>query len=355
MRPERQVVYWSLLLVAVALAAALLSHAILPFVLGVLLAYALNPLVRLVMRARLPRTLASAIVLVLGLALIGLAFAVLAPFVVDQLQKFAISLPGLATKLKVVAEDVARERLGSRYGEFQGQIDAALSGAFGNWSSIASNAANQLLAQMKSLWTIVSILLVTPLVAFYVLCDWEPMLAKIDGWLPREHAPMLRRLGADINNAISAFVRGQGTVCMILALYYAISLHVVGLNYGLLLGLVTGVLSFVPFVGWALGLIVSLTVGLAQYWPATQPLLMIALVFAVGYVLDAFVLSPKLVGERLGLHPVWLLFALAVFSSLMGFVGILIAVPVAAAIAVLVRYGLEFYLRSDLYKGDTTA
>lgn len=355
MRAERQVMIWSVLLMIAVFIVALISNAILPFVLGVALAYALNPIVRLTMRTGLPRTVASTIVLSFGLLLIGALVAVLAPLVLDQVQKFALALPGYTQKLKVVAEDLARDRLGSRYPEFQAQIDAALSGAFGNWSGIASNAVNQLLAQMKSLWTIISLLLVTPLVAFYVLCDWEPMLAKIDGWLPREHAPVIRRLAADVNGAISAFVRGQGSVCLILAIFYAVSLQLVGLNYGLLLGLGTGLLSFVPFVGWALGLIVSTVVALAQYWPTAQPILLVLAVFAVGYILDAFVLSPKLVGERLGLHPVWLLLALAVFSSLLGFVGILIAVPVAAAIAVLVRYGLRFYLDSELYKGEGRA
>ncbi len=352
MRPERQAMYWLLLLIAASLAVILLSDAILPFVLGLLLAYALNPLVRFVMRTGLPRTVASSVVLVFGMAAIGSTLTLLAPVIIDQVQKFAISLPELSAKLKLVAEDIARERLGSRYPEFQGQIEMALSSAFGNSSSFATTAVNQVLAQMKSLWTIISVVLVTPLVAFYVLCDWEPMRTKIDGWLPRRYAPTVRQLGTDIDGAISAFVRGQGMVCLILALYYAVAMQIIGLNYGLSLGIATGVLSFVPFVGWALGLIVSMAVATAQYWPAFQPIALVALVFVVGYVLDAFVLSPKLVGERLGLPPVWLLLALAVFSSLLGFVGILIAVPVAAAIAVVVRHLLQVYLASDLYDGD---
>ncbi len=352
MRPERQAMYWLLLLIAASLAVILLSDAILPFVLGLLLAYALNPLVRFVMRTGLPRTVASSVVLVFGMVAIGSTLTLLAPVIIDQVQKFAISLPELSAKLKMVAEDIARERLGSRYPEFQGQIEMALSSAFGNSSSFATTAVNQVLAQMKSLWTIISVVLVTPLVAFYVLCDWEPMRTKIDGWLPRRYAPTVRQLGTDIDGAISAFVRGQGMVCLILALYYAAALQIIGLNYGLSLGIATGVLSFVPFVGWALGLIVSMAVAVAQYWPAFQPITLVALVFIVGYVLDAFVLSPKLVGERLGLPPVWLLLALAVFSSLLGLVGILIAVPVAAAIAVVVRHLLQVYLASDLYDGD---
>lgn len=354
MRLERQIVIWSLILLVAMLVVALIRDAILPFVLGALLAYALNPLVtRLINWTRLPRIVASALVLLLGLALIGVTLVMVVPLVVDQMQKLALSLPDLAKQWRVVIDDIARERLGSRYPEFAGAIDRAMTGVTGNWSAIASNTINQLLAQAKTLVNIVSLLLIAPLVAFYILADWEPMLAKIDGWLPREHAPALRKLAKDINDAISAFIRGQGVVCLILAFYYAVSLQIIGLQYGLLIGVTTGILSFVPFVGWALGLIVSLALAIAQFWPVATPILLVGAVFIVGQALDAAVLSPAIVGSRIGLHPIGLLFALIAFSSLFGFVGVLIAVPVAAAIAVLVRFALDAYLASELYKGGS--
>jgi predicted PurR-regulated permease PerM len=177
------------------------------------------------------------------------------------------------------------------------------------------------------------------------------MLAKIDGWLPRDHASSVRALASEMNEAVSAFVRGQGTVCLILGAFYALSLSLIGLNYGLLVGLATGLFAFVPFVGWALGLITALTLAMAQFWPGmTEPLLVVG-VFAAGQALDAGFLSPNIVGSKIGLHPVWLIFSLFAFSYLFGFVGTLVAVPVAAALAVLIRFALTAYLESPVYRG----
>jgi len=192
---------------------------------------------------------------------------------------------------------------------------------------------------------------VTPLVVFYVLMDWHRLLAKIDSWLPREHAATLRRLASDINDAVSAFIRGQGTVCVVLAIYYSVALTAAGLRYGLLVGLATGLMSFVPFVGWALGLITATVIATVQFWPEITPILIVVGIFAGAQVLDAGFLSPNIVGQKIGLHPVWLIFSLFVFSYLFGFVGVLVAVPIAAAIGVIVRFGLNAYLDSDLYRG----
>jgi predicted PurR-regulated permease PerM len=195
-------------------------------------------------------------------------------------------------------------------------------------------------------------MLVTPLVVFYLLIDWHPMLAKIDGWLPRGHAHSIRAIASDMNDAISAFIRGQGTVCIILGGFYAAALSFLGLNYGLLVGLATGLLAFIPFIGWALGLITALGVAVVQFWPDSTPPLLVAGVFLAGQLLDAGLLSPKIVGSKIGLHPVWLIFSLFVFSYLFGFVGAIVAVPVAAAIAVLVRFAVTVYLESPVYRGS---
>jgi predicted PurR-regulated permease PerM len=353
MSVERQVLFWSVLLVLAVILLGLLRDVLLPFVLGTMLAYMLNPLVNLTTRSGLPRTAAAALVLLGGIVLIAFTMVTVVPLVLDQLQKFALRLPDLIAQLRGVVDDVARARLGPRYPEFAAHIDKGINALTDNWAAIASTAANSLLAQMRSLVNLVSLVLVTPLVAFYVLVDWEPMLARIDGWLPRQHEPAIRRLAVEINDAISAFIRGQGMVCLILAVFYAASLQAIGLEYGLLVGLATGISSFVPFVGWAIGFISAMALALAQFWPAMMPVLLVAGVFIAGQVLDAAFLSPRIVGSRIGLHPVWLLFALVAFSSLFGFVGVLVAVPIAAAIAVLVRFALAAYLDSELYKGSS--
>jgi predicted PurR-regulated permease PerM len=158
-----------------------------------------------------------------------------------------------------------------------------------------------------------------------------------------------------VNDAVSAFIRGQGTVCFVLAIYYSLALSVMGLRYGLLVGLATGLMSFVPFVGWALGFITATIIAVVQFWPDAVPILTVVGIFAGAQVLDAGFLSPNIVGSKIGLHPVWLIFSLFVFSYLFGFVGVLVAVPIAAAIGVLVRFALKIYLESPLYSGAVTA
>jgi predicted PurR-regulated permease PerM len=177
------------------------------------------------------------------------------------------------------------------------------------------------------------------------------MMSRIDGWLPRDHAESIRELANEMNEAVAAFVRGQGTVCLVLGTFYALGLSAIGLNYGLIVGLATGILAFVPFVGWALGLMAAVTLAAVQFWPDLLPIALVAGVLIAGMALDAGFLSPKIVGSKIGLHPVWLIFALIVFSYLFGFIGTLIAVPLAAAVGVLVRFCLRLYLNSSVYRG----
>ena len=215
---------------------------------------------------------------------------------------------------------------------------------------------------MASVWSrglalvnFVSLLLITPVVVFYLLVDWHPMLERLDDALPRDHAPTIRRLAVDINDAVAAFIRGQGTICLVLGIFYAIGLSWAGIDYGLLVGLTTGLLAFIPIVGWVLGLIFASGLAIVQFWPDLTPLLKVVGVLVAGIAIDTAFLSPRFVGQKVGLHPVWLIFALFVFSYLFGLVGTLVAVPLAAAIGVLVRFAVQVYLDSSVYKGSGAA
>ncbi len=202
-----------------------------------------------------------------------------------------------------------------------------------------------------ALVNVISLLIVTPVVAFYMLLDWDKMVAKVDTWLPRIYQPTIRLIVSDINKATAGFVRGQGTLCLILGLFYGLSLTLVGLNFGLLFGLIAGLISFIPYIGSITGLVISIGVALVQFWPDWIPVTIIAGIFVVGQFVEGNILQPKLVGKSVGLHPVWLMFALFAFGSLFGFTGLLIAVPAAAAVGVIVRFGLKQYLESTNYKG----
>ncbi len=351
MRVERQVLFWLSAGLLLVLLIALLRGVILPFVAGVVIAYFLNPAADRLTQWGLPRGVAATVIVAAFGCLIAVALIFLVPLLLTQAQQFAVALPDELSRLRNLVETWAREQLGTHYPDLQAGIDRSSQTIAENLTSFAGFLAGSLWSQGRALFDFLSLLLVTPLVVFYVLIDWHPMLAKIDSWLPRAHAATLRRLASEVNDAVSAFIRGQGTVCLVLSIYYAVALGATGLRYGLLVGLATGLMSFVPFVGWALGLIAATTIAIVQYWPETVPILTVIGIFAGAQVLDAGFLSPNIVGSKIGLHPVWLIFSLFVFSYLFGFVGVLVAVPIAAAIGVLVRFALKIYLASPLYSG----
>jgi len=193
---------------------------------------------------------------------------------------------------------------------------------------------------------------VTPVVAFYLLYDWDRMVAAVDHWIPLDHRETVRGLAREMNEAIAGFVRGQTAVCLILGSYYAVALTVVGLSFGLLIGLASGIITFIPYVGSMTGLVLAGGVAVAQFWPEYTPIITVLAIFFVGQFLEGYVLAPKLVGESIGLHPVWLMFALFAFGYLLGFVGLLIAVPLAAVVGVLARFALRRYLESSFYTGE---
>src|SRR5690606_36272613 len=206
-------------------------------------------------------------------------------------------------------------------------------------------------ASGKTLIDIAGLFVVTPVVAFYMLLDWHRMVAAVDGWVPRDHVTTVRRLATDINRATAGFVRGQGTLCLILGIMYAVGLTLVGLNFGLLIGLFAGLISFIPYVGSLTGLVLAVGVALVQFWPDWPWIAAVVAVFLLGQFIEGNILQPRLVGKSVGLHPVWLMFALFAFGYLFGFVGLLVAVPASAAVAVLVRFAISRYLESPLYRG----
>jgi predicted PurR-regulated permease PerM len=205
----------------------------------------------------------------------------------------------------------------------------------------------------RALVSIFALVIITPIVAFYVLYDWHKMVRKVDSWLPVRYRRTIRGLGREIDRAIAGFLRGQATLCLILGFYYAVALTLSGLNFGLLIGFSAGILSFIPYVGSLSGLVIATGIAIAQFWPDWGSIAVVVGIFLVGQFVEGYILSPKLVGESVGLHPVWLMFSLFAFGYLFGFVGLLLAIPLAAAVGVLVRFGLSQYLASPLYTGRT--
>jgi len=226
-------------------------------------------------------------------------------------------------------------------------------------SDLVGQVATWLLSFSYSLWTggkalvsFASVLIVMPVVTFYLIRDWHAMIDRVDSWIPVRQRETVRQLGREIDAAIGGFLRGQFGVCLVLGCYYAIGLMLVGLDFALLIGLIAGVITFVPYIGSMTGLMIAVSVAIAQFWPDWKRITLVVAIFLVGQFIEGNIVSPKFVGERVGLHPVWLIFAMFAFGYLFGFVGLLIAVPLGAAIAVLLRFGLRQYFASPLYAGD---
>jgi predicted PurR-regulated permease PerM len=329
----------------------LLQEILLPFIAGFVLAYFLDPVADWFERRGLPRLVATLIILIFAVLTVVLTVLVIAPILGDQLLKLAQDLPtlvrALIAKIDAVAPQAIKDLIAKSGTDVQGSV-----------GDIAGKATGWIATLLGSIWSggmalvnVLSLLVITPIVSFYLLNDWDRIVAKIDGWLPREHLEDVRGIARDIDKAMAGFIRGQGTVCLLLGAFYAIGLSLAGLKFGLAIGFAAGLLSFVPYVGALVGGVTAIGVGLVQFWPDWSSVLIIIGVFVAGQFIEGNFLSPKLVGQSIGLHPVWLMFALFAASYLLGFVGLLLAVPIAAAVGVLVRYGLGKYLRSQLYTG----
>jgi predicted PurR-regulated permease PerM len=350
---QRQIVFWLAALALIILLLWLLADILLPFVAGLAIAYLLKPLTDRLERAGVNRLAAALVIITVVVLTIVVLILLVAPVLGGQLWSFIDNIPRYVTKLQSLLSDPSRPWV-------QKLVGAGLNTDKGV-SDLVTQGAGWLTAFLKSLWSggralvsLFSLVVVTPVVAFYLLYDWHTMIRVVDSWVPLRQRDTVRGLAREIDAAIAGFVRGQSAVCLILGTFYAIALTLTGLNFGLLIGLLSGVITFIPYVGSMTGLILALGVAVAQFWPDYSSIVMVLGIFLVGQFLEGNVLSPKLVGESVGLHPVWLIFALLVFGYLFGFVGLLVAVPLAATIGVLARFALRRYLESSLYTGEPT-
>lgn len=350
---QRQVVFWSAAFVGLVFCLWVLGGILLPFVVGMALAYLFNPVANRLERYGMPRIVAAFLIIGLFVCLFALLVLVFAPLIVGQLGRFIENIPGYVTRLQTLLAESNSPWL-QRLGAEAMANDQSL-------GDLLSQGVGWLTSFIRSLWSggqalvsIFSLAVVTPVVAFYLICDWDRMMGKIDGWVPLPYRDTVRKLGHEIDLAIAGFVRGQSTVCLLLGSFYAISLSLVGLNFGLLIGLVSGIITFIPYVGSMTGLVLSLGVAVAQFWPEWGAVALVFAIFMVGQFIEGNILAPKLVGGSVGLHPVWVIFAMFAFGYLFGFVGLLLAVPLAAAVRVLASFLLRRYQDSALFTGDRT-
>lgn len=347
--------FWLIGFVLFMVALYLLSEILLPFVAGMILAYLLDPLADWMERHRFPRWVAAGLITLLAAAAVITAFLLLVPLLQAQLVDLAQKLPGYLDMLR----DRAVALLAAVQAELSPEEIAALKERIGGIAG--PNALAWIGGLLGKLWgggvallNLLSLLVITPIVMFYLLRDWDEIVKAVDGWLPRPNAPVIREQVREIDAVLSAFLRGQFSVCLMLGAFYAIGLTVIGLDFGLIIGFMTGLISFVPYFGMLIGFAAGLGVAVAQFG-SWEPVAMVAGVFVVGQFLEGNFITPKLVGDKVGLHPVWIIFALLAAGVLFGFTGILLAVPLAAVIGVLSRFALQRYRASKAFLGDDGA
>jgi len=343
---EQQVRYWGIAAVVFLVVLWLLNDVILPFVLGAAIAYFLDPVADRLERMGASRAIAVALITLVVLLIVALAVLLIVPTVLGQLSGLIAAAPEIFANLQAFLTEKFPE-----LADADSTIRKSLSGIGETLQSRGDELLQTVLASFSGVVNVVVLIVVAPIVAFYMLYDWDNMIAKVDGLLPRDHAPVIRELMRQIDRTMAGFIRGQGTVCMILGIFYAVALMLVGLNFGLVVGLIAGALTFIPYVGALVGGALALGLALFQFWGDWLWIVLIWGIFQAGQFVEGNILTPRLVGSSVGLHPVWLLFSLSAFGALFGFVGLLVAVPVAAAIGVVSRFAITQYKDSRLYQG----
>lgn len=328
---------------------------LLPFVSGLAVAYLLDPLADKLEAIRFPRWLAAVTILaIFFLGLLGLFYAMM-PLLKDQIGGLIESIPRYINAVRPVIDEwlsKAGESFGVEVGaDTDSLVAAAASQGFARLGQLFTN----FLSGGVALFNLLTLLLISPVVAFFLLRDWDKLVTKVDSWIPRERVDDVRLLARRIDYALAGFVRGQTVVAIIMATLYAIGWSLAGLHYALILGLLAGILAYVPFVGALFAMFLAMLLAFGQFGADSGALWQVFLVFAVVQAIEGGILTPRIIGSRIDLHPVWVLFAIFAGGQLMGFVGILVALPVAAAAGVFIRFALERYLKSPLHKGEEKA
>ena len=345
---QQQAKYWGIATAAFLVILWYLGDVILPFILGGAVAYCLDPIADRLEKWGLSRIMATVTITLVAVLIFVIAILLIIPTLIQQTGQLINTAPDLFANLQVWLTEKFPSLM-----DADSTIRQQLVSIGETIQSKGGDLVNSVVSSAMSLVNVLVLIVVVPVVTFYLLLDWDNMVAKIDELLPRDHAPVVRDIASQIDRTLASFIRGQGTVCVILGTYYAVSLMLVGLNFGLVIGVIAGLITFIPYVGALVGGVLAIGLALFQFWGEWGWIAAVAGIFALGQFLEGNILTPNLVGSSVGLHPVWLIFALSVFGSLFGFVGMLVAVPVAAMLGVIARFAIAEYKKGRLYKGLT--
>jgi predicted PurR-regulated permease PerM len=349
MNIARPAAIWIVLLIAFVAVIILLRGILLPFVAAFILAYLLNPLANKIDRVGVGRLSATLAIVIPIVVMIVVLLVLAVPIIVRELAHFIESLPFYIRRMHALANSSTHPWVSNIIGDGLGEVEHSIGALTAQASAWFDTFLRSIWSGGQALISTLSLAVITPVIACYLLFHWNAMITAIDDWVPPAGRETVRALAREIDDTIGGFVRGQSALCLILAVFYATALHLIGLEHGALIGFAAGVIGFIPYVGSLLGLVVSTCIAIAQFWPDWTFVWLVPTVFFIGQSLGDYVLAPFLVSRRVHLNPVWVIFALYVFGYLFGFAGLMVAVPLAAAIGVLVRFALREYYASSLY------
>ena len=342
-----QIKYWTIAASILLIFLWLLGDILLPFVLGAAIAYLLDPIVDRLERLGTGRVLGTILILMAAFFVLFFIFLLLIPLVIDQFRLLAAAAPDLVTSVQALVLN----QIASISPESE-----ALNSTVSNLSTMAQEKLGiifgSVMASAISLIDVIMLMVITPVVAVYLLVDWDRILEKINELLPLDHASVVRSLASEIDSTLSAFVRGMIAVCLVLGIYYATALSLIGLEFGLIIGFIAGLVSFIPYVGALLGGVLAIGLALIQFWGDFELVALVVGIFIFGQIFEGNILTPKLVGNSVGLHPVSLILALSLFGAFFGFIGLLLAVPLAASAGVILRFFIKKYKMSRLFLGE---
>lgn len=346
---NRNMIIWLIIFCIFCAAVYTLRSVLLPFVAGIIIGYLLDPWASKIEKWGINRTLASVLVMIILILILIPSLIALFSVIDSQVGHFISVIPQYLSSFAKKIEPIFIS-LQDRFPALEPEkIREYLNSNISNTLKLTGKLARRLITGGFALVNILSLLLITPIVAFYMLRDWDKFIAQVDSLLPKKSKKSIEKQAKEIDNILSSFIRGQFSVCVLLGSFYAIGLYIVGLDLGVLVGFLAGIISFIPYVGSITGFLISILIAFAQF-DSLMPILQVVGVFAVGQFIEGNFLTPNLVGDSVGLHPVWIMFALLTGGVLLGFLGLMIAVPVAAIIGVLTRHAIENYKESSLYK-----
>lgn len=343
--------FWIFVIIIFFVFIYLIRGVLLPFVLGILIAYFLDPAADRLEKMKLSRTMATVSIILSFFIVIGLASLLIIPTLIHQIAGLFTDFPTYISEIEMKY----KEQISSFVGTLPESYIENIKNTAGNFSGVmlkmVGDIAGNIFQSGMAVVNFLSLILITPVVAFYMLRDWDIITIRFFALLPRKHEKIIREQLSIIDATLAGFIRGQVNVCLLLGTFYAVGLSLVGLKFGILIGLATGLLTIIPYVGLLFGMSIGLTVAFFQFGGISE-IIPVLLVFIIGQVIEGNFITPKLVGEKVGLHPVWIIFGLLAGGALFGFVGVLIAVPVTAVIGVLIRFATSQYLASPYYRNN---